>query len=144
MKKAAGRFMALAVVLITLLGLSACANGGEDSDADIEVGDAGDLPGTVENEAQVVSIELYDDHIQMPATIDSNIRSFRLLNDGDEDHTIAIRGDNVDLQFNEQLGGGNEKIYTIDAGLAPGTYQFYCPNEGHADRGETVDVTVQD
>lgn len=130
------------VAALTISVLAACADGGEDSEADVEVGDVGDVPASVESEAQVVGIELFDDRIQMPQTIDTNIRSFKLLNLGTEDHTLAIRGGDVDLRFNEDVETDNEKVYTIDAELPAGTYEFYCPLEGHAERGETIEVTV--
>jgi hypothetical protein len=105
--------LALALVISTI---AACADGGEDSEADIEVGDAGDSPGSVEPEAQVVGIELFDDSIDIPDTIDTNHRSFRLLNLGSENHTLAIRGANVDLRFNEEVEPSNRKVFTIDEG----------------------------
>ena len=131
------------MITLACTGLIACADGGEDSQADVEVGDAGDPPGSVEAEAQVVGIELFDDSIEIPETIDTNIRSFRLLNLGGENHSLAIRGENVDLRYNEEVGPDNEKVYTIDEELPAGEYEFYCPLEGHAERGETVQVTIQ-
>lgn len=137
------RFVLILFAMLAMTFSAACADGGEDSDADIEVGDMGDVPASVETEAQVVGIELFDDSIEVPELINSNIRSFRLANLGGENHSLAIRGEGIDVRFDEEVEPENRKVYTLEEQLPAGTYEFSCPLEGHAVRGETIQVMVQ-
>ncbi len=55
-------------------------------------------------------------------------------------HAVAIEGNGVDVDGETVEKGGVSKA---TAELKPGTYEFYCPVDGHADAGMKGDLTVK-
>src|SRR5262249_28927248 len=76
-----------------------------------------------------------------PATLNvsSGSVTFNLRNDGQFPHNIAIDGRNGSI-FANDLTAGQSASATIS--LPPGTYTFYCPVDGHRDRGMVGTLTV--
>jgi plastocyanin len=76
-----------------------------------------------------------------PSTINvgSTSVTFSAHNDGQFPHNIAIDGRDGSV-FANDLTSGQSATATIT--LAPGTYTFYCPVDGHRDRGMVGTLTV--
>src|SRR4051794_23398807 len=55
-------------------------------------------------------------------------------------HAVAIEGHGVDVDGNTVQKGGTS---TATAKLKPGTYEFYCPVDGHRQAGMEGKLTVQ-
>jgi plastocyanin len=54
-------------------------------------------------------------------------------------HAVAVEGNGVDKDGETVTQGGVSKV-TVD--LKPGTYEFYCPVDGHKDAGMKGTLTV--
>jgi plastocyanin len=76
-----------------------------------------------------------------PATLNvsSGTVTFNLRNDGRFPHNLAIDGRDGSIFANDLTSGESESA-TIT--LAPGTYTFYCPVDGHRDRGMVGTLTI--
>ena len=55
-------------------------------------------------------------------------------------HAVGIEGNGVDEEGEVVQKGGISKV---TADLEPGTYEFYCPVDGHADAGMKGELTVK-
>jgi plastocyanin len=55
-------------------------------------------------------------------------------------HAIAVEGNGIDKDGNTVTAGGTSKV-TVD--LKAGTYEFYCPVDGHKAQGMEGKLTVE-
>src|SRR4051812_30959838 len=55
-------------------------------------------------------------------------------------HAVAVEGNGVDKDGNTVGTGGKS---TVTASLKPGTYEFYCPVDGHKAAGMKGTLTVK-
>ncbi len=76
-----------------------------------------------------------------PSTVSVNgtTVTFNARNDGQFPHNIAIDGRDGSI-FADDLTAGQSATASIT--LPPGTYTFYCPVDGHRDRGMVGTLTV--
>jgi plastocyanin len=65
--------------------------------------------------------------------------TFNLRNDGQFPHNIQFDGQDAPI-FADNLTSGQSESATVN--LAPGTYTFYCPVDGHRDRGMVGTLTI--
>jgi uncharacterized cupredoxin-like copper-binding protein len=62
-------------------------------------------------------------------------------NDGKVTHSLNIDGPNGDIELGKDLSPGQSGTFT--ANLPPGTYDWYCPIDGHRAQGMEGKVTVK-
>ena len=75
-----------------------------------------------------------------PSTVrTSGSVTITLRNDGQFPHNIQFDGQDAPI-FADNLNAGQSATTTVN--LAPGTYTFYCPVDGHRDRGMVGTLTV--
>jgi uncharacterized cupredoxin-like copper-binding protein len=58
--------------------------------------------------------------------------TFTLVNDGKFTHALEIEGQGIEEETDE-IDGGETTELTVD--LEPGEYEFYCPVDGHREKG---------
>jgi uncharacterized cupredoxin-like copper-binding protein len=73
------------------------------------------------------------------ANVASTSVTFNLKNDGQFPHNIAIDGRDGSIFANDLTAG---QLATATVNLPPGTYTFYCPVDGHRERGMVGTLTV--
>ena len=113
------------VLLLLVAGLIAGC-GSDDSD-DQAAGDTSGVAGSVELTATDFKFD--------PSTIElakSGEMTFTLVNDGQETHALEIEGQGIEEESDE-IDGGATTALTVD--LKPGEYEFYCPLDGHREKG---------
>ena len=126
------RFVPLIIVASAALALSACGsgNGGETNSAA--------SPGGAK-EISVSATEFSFDpgtiQIDQPGTY-----TFSLTNDGSVQHALEIEGQGVEEET-ETLDPGSSGQVTVTFSKT-GTYEFYCPVDGHRDQGMEGALTV--
>ncbi len=65
--------------------------------------------------------------------------TFELMNEGGTTHALEIEGNGVEEETPE-IGPGDEAEVTVD--LSAGTYEVYCPVDGHRGLGMEGTITV--
>jgi uncharacterized cupredoxin-like copper-binding protein len=74
--------------------------------------------------------------------VKSGAVTFVLKNDGQAPHSLEIEDVNgEDKELEGDVAPGQSGTLKVD--LQPGTYEFYCPVDGHRDMGMTGEITVQ-
>jgi uncharacterized cupredoxin-like copper-binding protein len=75
-------------------------------------------------------------------TVKSGEVTFNLKNDGRYPHSLEIEDVNgQDKEIEETVSPGQSG--TLKVNLPPGTYEYYCPVDGHKDMGMEGEITVQ-
>ncbi len=67
--------------------------------------------------------------------------TFRAENTGDTVHVLEIEGEGIEEETEELQPGESADLKVR---LEPGSYELYCPVDGHEDRGMKGTVTVQE
>ena len=65
--------------------------------------------------------------------------TFRVTNDGDETHALEVEGNGLEEET-EEIAPGETGEVTVD--LQAGEYEFYCPVDGHKDKGMEGSLVV--
>jgi uncharacterized cupredoxin-like copper-binding protein len=67
--------------------------------------------------------------------------TFKIANDGSVDHSLEVEGPEGEQELEQDLAPGESGTLTVDLSK-PGTYEFYCPVDGHRDLGMEGEITV--
>jgi predicted lipoprotein with Yx(FWY)xxD motif/uncharacterized cupredoxin-like copper-binding protein len=89
-----------------------------------------------------VDVSLTDFKIDMPSELPAGRTVFSVTNDGDAEHNFEVEGNGIEEELEENLQPGESGTLELD--LKPGTYEVYCPVDGHADMGMELELTVTD
>lgn len=131
------RSFASLAVIASLVVFAAC--GTETDDATLDMPDTTMVqtpdtrPMTTMNDT--LEVRLSDGNIDVPMSADEGSRVFRIINDGTQEHGLEVEGMNV----SETVAPGEEA--TVSVQLVAGTYEVFCPVEGHTDERATLQVS---
>ena len=64
-----------------------------------------------------------------------------VTNDGQTTHALEVEGPGEEVET-DALAPGESADLTVDL-TQPGTYEMYCPIDGHRDQGMEGEITVQ-
>ena len=87
-----------------------------------------------------VAVSLREFAIDMPDSLPAGPTTFTVTNDGTIEHSFEIEGQGVEQELEHHLKPGESMDLQVD--LAPGTYEVYCPVDGHKEQGMERDLTV--
>jgi len=87
-----------------------------------------------------VAVSLSEFAIDMPDSLPAGPTTFTVTNDGTIEHSFEIEGQGIEQRLERHLMPGESMDLQVD--LAPGTYEVYCPVDGHKEQGMERDVTV--
>lgn len=124
------RFFIVLFALTSLLLVAGC--GGDDDE---------ETTPTTTASAETFTISETDFALSpSTVTIDApGTYTFEATNDGDTDHALEIEGNGVEEET-DTIGPGESASVTVD--LEPGTYEMYCPIDGHRDQGMEGEISV--
>ena len=74
-------------------------------------------------------------------TVQAGTVSFKATNDGSIDHSLEVEGPKGEQELKQDLAPGESGTLTVDLSQ-PGKYEFYCPIDGHRERGMEGEITV--
>jgi uncharacterized cupredoxin-like copper-binding protein len=137
------RFAHHAVALLVAAGLvlfvaAGCA-GGDGTAASPTANPAGSPTGS--SAGQVVEVRLSEYKIEMPSSVPTGSVTFRVTNDGQQEHSFEVEGQATESELEANLAPGQSQTLTVD--LQAGSYEFYCPVDGHRDLGMLVEGSAQ-
>ncbi len=95
---------------------------------------------TQASNATSVDVRLSEFKVDMPTTLHAGTVTFRVTNAGTIAHSFQIDGQGISKRLEGTLNPGQSATLQVD--LKPGTYQAFCPVDGHRDQGMNVAVTV--
>ncbi|NBE50431.1 cupredoxin domain-containing protein [Streptomyces boluensis] len=115
--------------------LAACGGGGNGGSSDTSTGN-----GTSNGSGTKVTAELSDFHIKLSTEkFKPGTYTFTAKNTGSHDHALEIEGSGAENR-SKTLEPGQSTTLTVT--LKSGSYEVYCPVDGHKDRGMKTDITV--
>jgi uncharacterized cupredoxin-like copper-binding protein len=88
-----------------------------------------------------VQVDLTEYSINMPDTLAAGKQQLQITNHGKEQHSFVIEGTGLHQELPGKLTGGS--VGTLDVDLKPGTYDAYCPVDGHKGKGMHRTITVR-
>jgi plastocyanin len=126
------RHIVFAAVVFALLSFAGC--GGGDDASDTTAGATGGGGG------QTIDVNA-SDFMFAPAdlTAEAGELTINLVNDGQSDHAIEIEGNGVEEE-SDTISPGDSTSFSVT--LEDGTYEIYCPVDGHKDMGMVGTLTV--
>jgi len=102
---------------------------------------AGATPAVAGSANAPVAVSEKEFMIDMPTTLPAGTTTFNVTNDGTITHSFEFEGQGIEKRLAQPLQPGQSGTLTVD--LKPGTYEAYCPVDGHKGMGMDVHVTVQ-
>ncbi|MFI8965099.1 plastocyanin/azurin family copper-binding protein [Streptomyces sp. NPDC053493] len=129
--------VALGLSAAALAAFLAACGGGDDNG-----GGTGTTapPPSATTAAHQVDAALSDFHITLSQkTFEPGDYTFTLKNDGHHDHALEVEGPGGETRSNT-IGPGESTTFKVT--LKSGTYEVYCPVDGHKDLGMKTEITV--
>jgi uncharacterized cupredoxin-like copper-binding protein len=87
-----------------------------------------------------VPVSLMEFAIDMPDSLPAGPVTFMVTNNGTVTHSFEIENADLEEELESELAPGETGMLTVD--LAPGTYEVYCPVDGHRQQGMELEVTA--
>ena len=89
----------------------------------------------------MVQVTLREYAIDMPNTLPAGATTFAVTNQGTVMHSFTLEGQGLEKGLAQNLAPGEKA--TLQVTLAAGTYDAYCPVDGHEGKGMKVELKVQ-
>jgi uncharacterized cupredoxin-like copper-binding protein len=126
------RRIVFAAVVFALLSFAGCGGGDDASDTTAGTGGGGG--------GQTIDVAA-SDFMFAPAdlTAEAGELTINLTNDGQSDHALEIEGNGVEEET-DTISPGDSASLTVT--LEDGTYEIYCPVDGHKAMGMVGTLTV--
>jgi uncharacterized cupredoxin-like copper-binding protein len=135
---------AIAAAALSVFALAAC---GGDEDEETIAAPTTTTEGTTAatgaaGKAQTVDVSETEFAID-PANpkVKAGTVTFDVTNDGQVTHNLEVEGDGIEEELEQDLQPGDSGELTVD--LQPGTYEWYCPVDEHAEQGMEGTLTVK-
>ena len=125
------RLLAPTVVVVVAIAVAGCGGGEESAEE----------TGTTGTPKQTFTISEME-YMLMPSsvTVDApGTYTFEATNDGGTDHALEIEGNGIEEET-DTIAPGESASVTVD--LEAGTYEMYCPIDGHRDQGMEGEISV--
>jgi len=92
-------------------------------------------PATETPQADTVEVVLEDGAVELPSATAAGAVTFVVQNAGQQAHGFALSGP-AEAQLDERLKAGQKATFTSE--LEAGSYDAYCPVEGHSKKERTT------
>ena len=136
------RFVGSMVAAAFALAVGACSSGAGAPPAGEGVSPSpGAAPGAVAPAGTRVTVQMTDYHLALPRqTFTPGTYTFIAVNAGQTVHALQIAGPGVPGQRTGVVQPGQSAKLTVT--LEPGSYEVYCPVDGHKAEGMDTTITV--
>jgi uncharacterized cupredoxin-like copper-binding protein len=88
-----------------------------------------------------VEVRLSEYKVEMPSSLPAGRTTLEVANVGNAVHNFEIEGNGIEKKFETDLQPGQSETMRVE--LKPGTYEVYCPVEGHRGLGMELEVTAK-
>jgi uncharacterized cupredoxin-like copper-binding protein len=127
------RYLAVTALAATAcLSFAAC---GGDDEGDGGAGASGAPVATIDVKEAEFKLTPADPSVDKAGTVEINA-----TNDGKITHALEVEGPSGEKEI-EDIEPGQSKSLKVDLGKA-GKYEWYCPIDGHKDKGMKGEITV--
>jgi len=125
--------IAAATLAVGALGLAACGGDGDNEAA---------TTATTGTGGQTIAISETDFKLNpSTATVDAaGTYTVEVTNDGQTTHALEIEGNGMEEKKTGDIAPGESASVTVD--LEAGTYEMYCPVDGHKSQGMEGEISV--
>ncbi len=98
--------------------------------------------GTITGNENTVEVGLNEYSIEIPNRLPAGQTLFTVTNSGTVEHNFEIQNDaaGINKTFDQNLQP--QEVRTLVVDLVPGTYQVYCPVDGHREQGMRREIEV--
>ncbi len=125
-------------VSLVILGLLAACNSQPKTEAQTVTAAEGSAHSVHPGADQKVVAKLTEFKIEMPTTVTAGSTTFTVTNTGSDRHGFEIEGKGIERRLTLQAG----QTKPLQVELKPGTYEVYCPVDGHKMLGMSRELTV--
>jgi uncharacterized cupredoxin-like copper-binding protein len=132
----------IALVAIASLLLAAC---GDDDDEDNGEETAASTPAATTGGGAGGKVDISETDFKLnpsDPTVGAGQVTFNVSNDGQTTHSLEVEGPNGEQELEPELEPGQSGTMTVDLST-PGTYEMYCPVDGHKEMGMEGEITVK-
>src|SRR5215210_4583103 len=139
------------VALVSVLGVAACGGGGvqqkgqEQQQTAAQKVSGGQNPPSGAKQIVVKTIQVKETEFRLnPAQITLNKPAtyvFKAVNSGTTVHALEVEGQGIQEEIEEVQPGQSAELKVK---LAAGTYELYCPVDGHKEEGMEGKVIVKE
>jgi uncharacterized cupredoxin-like copper-binding protein len=126
----------LAVTTAALLGIGLLGCGSDDAKESATQRTSG-ASQTVDVSATEFKLEPSD------PKVDEGVVTFNVVNAGKATHSLEVEGPDGEVELEKALQPGQSGTLEMNLSRA-GTYEWYCPIDGHKDSGMRGEITVGD
>lgn len=126
------------VLVATAIGVTGCGGGNNNA---TKTGQETATPsGSV---VQTINVKETDFKLDPanPKVTKTGTVAFKVTNDGQTAHSLAVDGPNGETKLPKNLAPGESATLNVDMSK-PGKYSFYCPVDGHKGMGMKGEITV--
>ncbi len=90
---------------------------------------------------KIVLVRLLEHKVEMPKSLPAGPTTFQIANGGKEEHSFEVEGAGFEKKLATRIQPA--RTQTLQADLKPGTYEVYCPVEGHKEKGMKISLVVK-
>ena len=123
---------------LVIFGLLAACNSEPQTEAQTVTDPAVSAHATHTGAQQKVHVSLTEFKIEMPTTVAAGLTTFTVTNTGSDRHGFEIEGRGIERKMTLEAG----QTKTLRVELTPGTYEAYCPVDGHKRLGMSRKLSV--
>jgi plastocyanin len=138
------RLSTFGAVVVILAGASAGCGGSSGSNASSDSTDASSTTSSGSGGSVIQTVTVHETEYKLnPSNISlakPGTYVFKGVNDGTTDHALAVEGNGLD-QDGMHISPGSSGTLKVTIPKA-GTYEIYCPVDGHKDLGMKGTITV--
>ena len=127
---------ALSVTTAALLAIGLLGCGGDDAKESAAQGTSGGSQAVDVSETEF-KLDPSDPRVE------KGVVNFKVANDGKVTHSLEVEGPGGEVELEKALQPGQSATLEVDLSRA-GTYEWYCPIDGHKASGMQGEITVGD
>jgi len=129
---------------VAAVGILALAGCGEKRETGTGAGSTSTTPSTTPSGPAAATVNVKETEFKLdpssPKVAKAGVVEFKVSNAGSTEHALEVEGPSGE-QRTQPIEPGKSTSLKVDLSK-PGTYEWYCPIDGHKDQGMKGEITV--